>query len=351
MSEKINPVLRWLNVLLIFATFLSYLSPLVHPVKFWPASFFGLAYPWFLLLNLLFVLFWILKKERYFLFSLACIIIGWGSLSAIVGFNSKAKAQSSTIKVMSFNTHSLRDKNNNNKKLKIEQLPQFTQAEPVDIICLQEFPSSPSMQHYFKAMKEQTGMAYTHNDVGYGLYILSAYPIINKGGKYFKNRANGFQFIDIEKEGEKIRIYNIHLQSNLVTGTADKVANSGNLQEKETWMDIKGMMGKYRHYSRIRARQAAEISTHIAQSPYPVILCGDFNDVPQSHAYHILTQNMDDGFKKRGQGLGFTFSGDVPGLRIDYILAAPAFRFLSYLKRDIPFSDHKAIISSLELRN
>ena len=351
MPPKKFRYLRWLNVILILVTFLAYLSPYVHPSTFWPPSFFGLIFPWLLLANFLFVLTWVSLRQRYFLFSLGCILMGWGNVKSIVGIHSSNPVIESSIRVMTFNTRSIRDKDNSNQKLSIEELKQFTQLEKVDILSLQEFPSGQGNKPHMNAIAEQSGLKYYYNDMGYGLLIYSKYPVLNKGGKYFNNRANGFQFIDIEKEGQKFRIYNIHLQSNLVSGTADKVAQNGTLQEKETWLDIRRMMGKYRYFSKRRAEQAKEIVEHMAQSPHPIILCGDFNDVPQSHAYHLLSGALQDGFKKKGQGLGFTFTGDLPGLRIDYIMAQKAFKFLGYQKKEVSYSDHQAIIASLKLRN
>ena len=351
MSSRIYSYLRWANAILILCTFLAYLSPYIHPATFWLLSFFGLIFPWLLLFNFLFLLFWLFLREKYFLLSLGCILMGWGNMKTIIGINGREAASESTLHVMTINTHSLRDKENKNKKLGIDDMKQFTRFEQVDILCLLEFPSGGGNEKYVPAIMEQSGLKYHHKDQGRGLLIFSAYPILNKGSKYFDNRVNGYQFIEIEKEGKKIRIYNLHLQSNMVSGTADKVAEHGNLQDKETWLDIKGMMGKYRYFTKKRANQAGEITTHIAKSPYPVIVCGDFNDVPQSHAYHLLTSRLNDGFKKKGNGLGFTFSGSVPGLRIDYVLASSDFKLLSYQKKNIPFSDHKAIISAVELRN
>jgi len=70
-----------------------------------------------------------------------------------------------------------------------------------------------------------------------------------------------------------------------------------------------------------RAEQAMAISTHISNCPYPVLLCGDFNDTPMSYSYsEILRNNLQDAFVESGKGLGRTYIGAFPSFRIDYIL-------------------------------
>ena len=44
--------------------------------------------------------------------------------------------------------------------------------------------------------------------------------------------------------------------------------------------------------------QADTIAKYIQQSPYPVIVCGDFNDVPGSYAYRTVKGNLQDVFVK-----------------------------------------------------
>jgi endonuclease/exonuclease/phosphatase family metal-dependent hydrolase len=56
------------------------------------------------------------------------------------------------------------------------------------------------------------------------------------------------------------------------------------------------------------------------ESPYPIMLCGDFNDVPASYTYQSLSKGFTDSFKQFYIGMGGTFPRFFPALRIDYIL-------------------------------
>jgi endonuclease/exonuclease/phosphatase family metal-dependent hydrolase len=72
----------------------------------------------------------------------------------------------------------------------------------------------------------------------------------------------------------------------------------------------------------MRARQAEILREHIAASPHPVIVCGDFNDTPLSYSYRLMSKGLKDSFMEKGWGLGTTYAGALPALRIDYILCS-----------------------------
>ena len=149
--------------------------------------------------------------------------------------------------------------------------------------------------------------------------------------------------------GEVIRVFNLHLQSNSISALTDKVAAEGNIQEKETWLNIRGIVGRFKRAAQLRARQAEEIALKIAQSPHPVIVGGDFNDTPQSYTYHTLVKELNDTFKQCGRGIGSTYSGKIPALRIDYVLSSKHFKSIrhkTYTRRT--FSDHYPVESYIE---
>jgi endonuclease/exonuclease/phosphatase family metal-dependent hydrolase len=76
------------------------------------------------------------------------------------------------------------------------------------------------------------------------------------------------------------------------------------------------------------------------QSPYPVIVCGDFNDTPNSYVYHKLADGMTDAFMESGAGFGNTYLGKVPSFRIDYIFHDATFHSRNFRRESVRFSDH-----------
>jgi endonuclease/exonuclease/phosphatase family metal-dependent hydrolase len=342
---------RWANVFLIFLTLASYLSPVASPADFWPLSFLGLIYPWLLLANILFVVFWTFQGKWYALLSLGCILAGWGHVKSILGFNLPAEFGNETpvLRVLSLNCHGLRDRHNYDHFLKEEQITILLHGKDPDILCLQEFPTrEEDAAPYVQFIQAHSELKYYYQEDG-GLAVFSRFPPQKSQSRYFENRANGYQVVDLRVNGQDYRLFNVHLQSNAVTGLANRVAEKGNLQERETWRDLKGMLGRYRRSAKRRVQQAEELVKEVDNSPFPVILCGDFNDVPQSYVYRQLSGKMIDAFKERGAGLGMTYTGKIPGLRIDYILVSPSVKVLEYETGRAAFSDHRPVKGTLLL--
>ncbi|MEZ5028200.1 MAG: endonuclease/exonuclease/phosphatase family protein [Ferruginibacter sp.] len=88
----------------------------------------------------------------------------------------------------------------------------------------------------------------------------------------------------------------------------------------------------------------------IKQSPYPVIVCGDMNDVPNSYTYFTVKDDLQDAFLKKSGGLGRTFRYISPTLRIDYILADKKFEVENFSKIKVPYSDHYPILADIAFK-
>ncbi|HEV3325461.1 MAG TPA: endonuclease/exonuclease/phosphatase family protein, partial [Puia sp.] len=95
--------------------------------------------------------------------------------------------------------------------------------------------------------------------------------------------------------------------------------------------------------------QAVEVRATLDKSPHPGIICGDFNDVPNSYTYATIRGNWQDSWLQKGFGIGRTYVNISPTLRIDYILADPRFTVLQCRKIPLPWSDHNPVEADLEL--
>lgn len=351
MKERLYQLIYRVQLLLALLTMGAFFAPSVSPNAFWPAALLSLGIPVLLVAHIGFLLWWLLRRRYYALISLACIIAGWGYLQRIAGwgFPAEPMAGQTTISVMTYNVHGLRHVSDNSN-VPVDKIADLAAARNCDVLCLQELPHSGNrFERLSSQLAERTRLRYHYSDPNGNFALFSAHPIESKQTQYFPNRSNGYQWADLQMGNQTIRVFNVHLQTNAVTRIADKIASEGDLKEKQTWLDIRGAMGRFLRSARQRALQAEELARLMADSPHPVLLCGDFNDTPYSYTFRTLSQNMQDAFAAKGRGLGITYAGRIPALRIDYILADPRFRVLDHRIEKKNFSDHRAVWSRLGL--
>ncbi len=186
----------------------------------------------------------------------------------------------------------------------------------------------------------------------FGKIIFSRYPIINKQTiRNFPYSYNSnFQYADIVKGTDTIRVFNCHLQSLRLSST-----NLGYIQNPsiKTDTDIeqsKNLISKFKTAFQKRMLQADRVRIEIDKSPYPVIVCGDFNDVPNSYPYEKIGKGLQDAFVRKGAGIGRTFSGISPTLRIDNIFVDKRYSVQQFTRIAKKLSDHFPIITDISLR-
>src|SRR5690606_11378241 len=229
---------------------------------------------------------------------------------------------------------------------------QWVKDHPSDIKCLQEF-----LQHYttpaHNAIKELgdngTYEYYYHMIDGnpqkryYGWAIFSKHRIINEGLVFDNKRNNGAMFIDIKVENDTIRVYNTHLESMSIHAT--RLGDMEGIKK-----NYRSTLGKLKNGIQMRASQVKILSEHIKNSPYPVILAGDFNDVPYSYTYFTLKSILLNDFEEAGRGFGFTYNKVLFFLRIDNIFYDEAFEIRQFkTHREVDYSDHYPISAVFKL--
>ncbi len=266
--------------------------------------------------------------------------MGWNHFTSFIGLHPGGGVnEEESIRLVTFNTSGLgflAAKDTNQHKQNIRDFIRDLNGQgPVDIFCLQEINS----KHAQEAV-EKFKFKYEHRIKYHGTAILSRYPIINSGEVDFGTRTNSCLWADIKIKNQVVRVYSAHLKSNRVSTETEKILKEGGIQGKETWSDIKGVFGKFRYTSKIRVEQAKMVRAHMMKSPHPVILCGDFNETPQSYIYALLSEGLQDSFRAAGFGLGSTYAGRIPALRIDYALIDPRLPVSDCQVLRADYSDH-----------
>jgi endonuclease/exonuclease/phosphatase family metal-dependent hydrolase len=349
-----------LNILAVIALLCAYAASYISPARYWFFAFFGLAYPYLLLLNLFFVLIWLLFWKRLIWISILVIILGFNQIISIVQYRkpSSRSVPAGSMKILSYNVHSLYEiHKSKGKERMLSKVTDFLVQQNPDILCIQEFflRSEDSL----KVLQKFTGGLHT------GYYTLKNYEEIKDKRKIFAiatfsryritgvghlrlNNRNIFAiYTDLAMGRDTVRVYNIHLESirlgkndySFYAQLTDQVKEpDDNFDLKEGFFKI---FSKFKKAFVLRANQVDVLKAHITRSPYPVIICGDFNDTPASYTYHQMTSGFHDSFCNAGTGfMGSTYAGNFPAFRIDYILYDDAFTASNYSKNDFDLSDH-----------
>lgn len=94
------------NHIVAICLLIAYLAPYISPERFWVLAFFGLTYPLWVLINLFFVIVWLILIPKRALYSLIILLSGWSLTSAFVRVksdNTTAEDLKEPIKIMSYN--------------------------------------------------------------------------------------------------------------------------------------------------------------------------------------------------------------------------------------------------------
>lgn len=347
MQSLFRQALRIISAVVMTGTLLSYACPLVNPATFKWLAFFGTAFPWLLLFNLALAIWWSWRRNRFALYHFGVILLGWQFVSGFIGFDlGRDTIPESAITIATHNIGEIfREKkvtDELNEKRAAAYARYLEENGNPDVLCTQETTGK-----FYRVLAEKMGYEHTFN-LKKGTVILSRYPIEAGGDIPFGKTANSTLWADVRIADKVIRFYNVHLQSNRVTQTTEKVIGKGELDEEETWHDIGFVLDRVGNATEVRAEQAQRLREHMMACKHPIVLCGDFNDTPNSFVYALLSEGLSDTFREKGLGLGTTFAGVLPMLRIDYVLAENKFTTYSCrVGRDSDFSDHYPVFVAL----
>lgn len=337
----------WIYLLFTLVYALAIVSQYVSPDFVGYLAFLGLGFPILLLIQILFAI-WFLIKRRLMVI-IPILVVAFTIQPILNTFQWFGKAQEMVhtggIPIMTYNVRLLDYFGWSGKPGSSEGILETIQEEKPAILCLQEFmvQTEPDGRLTLDNITRMFSFAPHHHVVynfdGYqrqhGVAIFSAWPILHAGEVRFERTSNLFIFVDLLVEQDTIRVYNAHLQSFHVESEQELIPRNAG-QVKRTFSKVSLAFKK-------RAEQARALHDHIQLSPYPVLVCGDFNDTPVSYTTHTVRKGLVDSFRETGRGFGATYQF-IPWLRIDYILHDKSFQSFDYHTGKITGSDHKPIM-------
>ncbi len=299
--------------------------------------------------------------------SVVTILISLHAIKNIFGANFNAdfslKKQAGTIRVMSWNVEQfniLHHKDHPETKQKMFDL--INKYDP-DIACFQEVVAGENKKaiNYFPDIQKAlrfTDYLYSYqlkDDFDryhhFGIIIFSKFPIVRK--QTIVNNPNNYnstyQFVDVLAGNDTLRIFNVHLQSLKFSQENLNYLDKGSIKTSAT-TESKSVLSKIKKGFIKRAAQAYFIKDEMNHSPYPLIVCGDFNDVPLSYSYETIGAGLQNAFVEKGAGISRTFSSISPTLRIDNIFVDKDFKITQFERVKKLLSDHFPIIADIRFK-
>ncbi len=339
------------SVLLLYPLFFSPISLI------WVNGFLGLATPYLLALEILLLFFWLIVKPWLSLPSVISLVVGWKLILVLVGLHPgipfSQKKKDNTLRIISWNVKGFNGvQPNSTMKLRTQDIAYTIQKWNPDIICMQEYNTnerSGDIANHAQYFAEKYPYSFFSKDyqtlqAAYyaGCIIYSKYKILHAERIPYTNQES-LIYATILKGDDTIRVFTTHLASyRFKQNDFDAIDDA----TKNKWSVVR----KMKHAFSERAIQADIVQAHINASPYPTILTGDFNDVPNSYTYRHISNGWKDAFLEKGFGIGATYMGLSPILRIDYILANKSWEVKAWDQVDENLSDHHMIMADLLLK-
>ncbi|RNL54733.1 endonuclease/exonuclease/phosphatase family protein [Pedobacter jejuensis] len=333
----------------------------IDPRKNIILAYFALAYPYSLLICVLFLIWWAAKKRWIFSIIIICVIaIGYKTLHATFGFGGiegTSKKEEGSIRIMTYNVHSFKLFGEDNTISVKDKMLTIVQEQNPDVICFQEFYTRHkgdfntidslkrllnTKYYYFKPVENNAYDAF-------GLAIFSKYPIKNKGDIKFDGHGDNMSiYTDLDVNGKMFRVFNVHFQSISFQPQDYEFIDQLTKKTRGKLYASKRILKMLRYAFIKRSNQVDTMKKEMAKCKTPYLIAGDFNDTPASYAVTQITKGLNNSFTKKGTGFGKTYNGKFPNFQIDYISTSKDFEVLNYQITKAKLSDHFPVRTDLK---
>lgn len=356
MNRLLRNIFSALHTLTMLALVLAVISQYISPRSSWVPAFLGLALPIVIAVNVLFAGYWLfVRKRKWFALSTLVVILASAGLTNYFALRPFASNDMSRgLRIMTYNVQNFDLYNWSHNAESRDSIVALVKSQEPDVLCLQEFycedgegfVSIEQLKRDLKMPYHAFGESYSlRGKDHWGLITLSRYPVSSEHFHHFeRTKLNGLLWTDVEFDSITIRVFNVHLQS--IQFSSDDF----NFDDTEEGYATKSrsIARKLRLGFWFRSAQARLVASAIEESPHRVIVCGDFNDTPVSYAYKTISKGLQDAFSKKGFGIGRTFAGRIPGLRIDYMLLDKQLNVNGFKRIRRKISDHFPLVVSFE---
>ena len=341
-------------LLMVLAGYADRINPVEHPML----SCMGMAFPGFLIGNLVFLFFWLTFKWKKAWIPVLGYIVVYGPITLYMPLHTSQTPPEGTLKLISYNV--CQYGGNYKYEQGFEKVYEYLKEQDADIVCLQE--DVDTWRRYVKQWYEKI---YQYNDTTIfnpndasknGVGIHTRYPIIKKERILYESSANGSVAYYLKKGKDTILVINNHLEgTHLSDEDRDKYKQmiSGKMKKDTAKAETLFLIEKLGKYAAKRAPEAEAVHKYIEEHrQYPIIVCGDFNDNPISYSRRTIAQGLKDCYQETGMGIGLSYNQKGFFVRIDHILVSDHFEpYNCHIDSKMDASDHNPIICTLKMKS
>ena len=330
------------------------LDPADHPLL----STLGMAFPFFLLINLAFLFFWLVFKWRMLWISVAGFVCAYVPINIYMPLNSRQDIPEGALKLLSYNvcTYGGNYKYEDGFKVVLKYLAE----EAPDIICTQEDVDSWRryvFEEYKKHWAYNDTVVLVNNTRSYNaLGIHTRFPIIKRERIEYTSKANGSVAWWLKVDNDTLLVVNNHFEScHLNSGDRAQYRQiiKGELPSDSARTESKLLWIKLAEANAARSKQIRTVLQYVEMhSQYPVIVCGDFNDNPISYSRHAMAERLTDCFRETGRGVGLSYNQKAFSFRIDHIFCSEQLQpYNCKVDDEMDASDHYPVVCWLKKRD
>ena len=324
--------------------------------------YLGLLFPIFLVINFLFLIYWLIVRKWTMFFIILCsFFISWKPIARYIPFNpvSMDVSRKNVIKILTYNVMAFGYMDHTEDKP--NPILQYIANSDADIVCLQEYMVGTLVNYMTQEKVDRMLNMYPYhyleplvqkNRYSIGLAIFSKYPIVNSKKIRYDSTFNGSVIHEIDVKGEKLYVVNNHLESfKLTMDDRSKYEDFIKKMNSESFDDFKEtVQQKLSTAFLIRSEQSEIVAEEIQKSDGNyMVACGDLNDTPISYAYQVVKGSMADAFAESGNGIGITYNHNLFWFRIDHIFHSSNIKAYNATVDHLSDSDHYPMWCYLEM--
>ncbi len=362
-GPMVRTVLRIFSIVIFVLTILSAYSGRLNPSYLSLTSMTILLLPYLGILTALLTLIWFVRGRWITgALGIATLAVVWVPLSAAcpIAFSRNPEAGADSFSLLSWNFLHGQDQALNVQIGGGNKAVEYILEQDADIVCLQELVwwDSCDVPGLTEELKARVAKQYPYNafEKGVDNHIFSKFPIkkisttalsrrkLKPTDDRYNRHSGCYTLYEVTFPAHKLLIVNVHLLSPRLTAEEREVVTDIRSVDtaKKSAREIKGsILEKIKNAAITHDKELSILCRLLEGYDGPVIVCGDFNDVPESWAWRIMTKN---GFKDTYQEVGFgpmiTYNKHMFLFRLDQIFYRGNLRPLNIKKGSIRTSDH-----------